>query len=141
MISRFLRSTTQRLLAACAVIGGSIWAAMTMGGVIGTATVIVSATYVGTLLTVSRVPKEVPAEAGRIKTAVLKPVVAVRNWLFNHPLVLTIGLGVLSGLTTGITTVTGVACLAISALLGDVIVAGFLDGLRLWENPQLRSWA
>lgn len=132
MLQRVLHNRNYRLIASLVGIAAALIVAIQVGGVILTATLLTLASYIGTLVTLARLPSEAPS--GRIKKVLLTPLIWVRNKLFETPLILTCILGVTTGAMVGITTVTGIIAVACSALLGDLIVQGFTDTLSVMKE-------
>lgn len=131
MLGRFFKTRLQRFIAAALGATIAMVVAISTGGVVLTATILTFATYFGTLITLSRVPDKVSEDWSLVKRKTLGPVIGAKNYLFNHPLVLTVALGAMTGVMVGITTVTGIVSVAISALLGDLLVQAYKDGLDI----------
>lgn len=134
MLRRFFKNKWQRFVAAIAGIFGVGAVAVSAGGIVLTAAILVGATYFGTLITLSRIPETMPEDAGFTKRQVLKPLIKVRNFLFKHTLILTVALGFTVGMTVGITSVTGIVAMGLSALLGDLFVQVFKDGMEILKS-------
>lgn len=133
-ITGFFKDRKKRAIAGVAAIAGIGFIAMSAGGIIMTATVVVLATYIGTLITLSRIPEKVPESANPFVKVIATPFVWIRNFLFRHRLILTVGLAAATGAVVGYTTVTGFVAMALSALLGDALVTVFTDGLSFLKE-------
>lgn len=133
---RWLKNQTTRFYLAITGISITFVGAWLIGGIILTATTLVAATYFGSMITLWRMPNEIPKDWGLFKRALIGPLIKTRNFLFDHTLAMTLALGVMTGFIVGITTVTGIVATAISALIGDMVVQAFKDGIELYgEEP------
>lgn len=111
-----------------------IAAAIMVGGVILNAVLITIATYFGTMFTLWRFPNASEYEKKQGIKRFMYYAGLVKEWLFEHDLVLTILLGFMATAVTGISSVTGITCLAMSSLLGDLFVRVFKDCTKWWET-------
>lgn len=123
-------------------IGAALFLSIVIGGVVLTAMITVLAVYLGTLITLSRIPDEVPEDTHPLLSFVLKPLIKIKKFLWKHDLVLTVIMSTLAGSLVGLNTVTGVVTIALCMFLGDFLVMAFkeLKGYALSGIMTLKVW-
>jgi hypothetical protein len=139
MLARWMKSRVLRMAASAAAVVGLGVAAFWIGGQVMAGAAIVTGVYVGTLFTAARFRKPVDPSSSRLTKAVLVPLKKGADWLFRHRLLTTIILGVTASWMVGITTVTGIAAGAFSALAGDMIVELIADASDAMIEGRLES--
>ena len=136
MLTRWLKNRTARFTVSLAGLLVAAYLVATIGGVVLTAAIIAAAIYFGTMITLWRIPNKIPEDAGFIKRTLLRPLVWLRNFLFQNSLITTILMALLAGWMVGPSTVTGLVAIAIIALGGDFMVQIFKDGLVLVNSTR-----
>lgn len=96
-----------------------------IGGMLLHAMIVFSCVYIGTLITLWRVPSEVPERTPSFLKPAMAGLVKVRNFLMEHDLVTTILLGVVATSIVSVKTVTGLTVIALCAMFGDMVVHTF----------------
>jgi hypothetical protein len=136
MLSKLLYNKRYRLCACALLITLIAFTAVWVGGILLHAFVLVAALYVGVMVTLSRIPDKVPSNRNVVVRSTLAPIVATRNLLMRFPLITTIIMSVLVGTTIGFSTVTGITAIAISAVMGDLIIRSFCDVIDIVNDKR-----
>lgn len=129
----WIKTCHGRLAAAVTALLGLAVASVAIGGVVASAALITMSVYIGTMITLNRMRKPPPENSGRVWRFVSWIPRAVSEFAFRHRLILTIVLGAVATWMIGMSTVTGVAVAALSAIAGDLLVSAFTDAAN-WLN-------
>jgi len=130
---RWMKTRNGRIVASVGCLIIITVAAFKLGGIVASAVLITLSVYVGTMVTLNRMRRPPPEDASKFWKMISAPLQKLADFFFKHRLITTIVLGTLATSMIGMSTVTGIAVAALSALAGDPLVTAIID-IADWVN-------